>query len=418
MVAQKFGNKANSSAELKICILLPTPFDPDMPARPEVVEIYSEYMPRFGHKITWVTPSSGKGKGIQEESFKGVKIYSIPHPEASLLPLQILNLFLYLFREYRLLTAIFKKEKYDIVQVRNDVYATLLALYIRNKYNIPVVFHYSFPKGAYKVQKPKEGYPHYLRRFEEYITRYILHKADLVFPISKWMETELIKEGIPTTKMMPLPQGVNIESFSPLVEAERVRARYSLSDSKVIIYLGTMQKIRQLDILIHSLAQLKRGRQNIKLLMVGDGEGRNDLERLVCELELENTVIFVGHVPYFEVPEFIAVADVAVSPVPPLNIYKVSSPCKLFEYMGVAKPVVANEEIPEHREVIEKSGGGILVPFTPEGFADAISNLLDSPEKAAEMGIRGREWVVENRSYEILARQVEERYYKLLRECH
>ena len=136
----------------------------------------------------------------------------------------------------------------------------------------------------------------------------------------------------------------------------------------------------------------------------------------VCELELENTVIFVGQVPYFEVLEFIAAADVAVPPVPPLDIYKVSSPCKLFEYMGVAKPVVANEEIPEHREVIEKSGGGILVPFTSEGFTDAIAYLLDNPKKAAEMGSRGRKWVVKNRSYEILARQVEERYYQLLRE--
>jgi len=392
MAAQKCGDEVNSLAKLRICVLLYEPFDPDMPARPAVTEIYGEYMPRFGHKVTWITPSGGKRKAVQEKFFKGVKIYTIPRPLTSLLPLKIFNLTLYLIKEYRLLTAIFKREKYDIIQVRNDIFGALLALRIRKKYNIPFVFQYSFVKGTYKVKKPKERYLRYFGKFEECITRYILRKADLIFPISKWMETELIKEGIPTTKMMPLPLGVNTESFTPFVGAEKIQAKYSLIDSKVIIYLGTMQKIRQLDVLIHSLARLKRGRQNIKLLMVGDGDGRNDLEKLVCDLELENSVIFFGRVPYFEVPQFIAAADVAVSPIPPLDIYKVSSPSKMFEYMGIAKPVIANEEIPEHREVIEKSGGGIL-----------------------EMGRRGREWVVKNRSYEILAIQVEERYYQLLR---
>lgn len=67
----------------------------------------------------------------------------------------------------------------------------------------------------------------------------------------------------------------------------------------------------------------------------------------------------------------------------------------MFEYMAMAKPVVANEEIPEHKEVFEESGGGISVPF-------------------GAMGRKGREWVVRNRTYEILARQVEERYLELL----
>ncbi len=82
--------------------------------------------------------------------------------------------------------------------------------------------------------------------------------------------------------------------------------------------------------------------------------------------------------------------------------------------MGMAKPVVANEEIPEHKEVLAESGGGILVPYAPEGFSQAITELLDNPGKAAVMGQRGREWVVKNRTYEILARRVDERYLELL----
>jgi glycosyltransferase involved in cell wall biosynthesis len=90
----------------------------------------------------------------------------------------------------------------------------------------------------------------------------------------------------------------------------------------------------------------------------------------------------------------------------------------MFEYMAGSKPVVANEEIPEHKEVLSESGGGILTPFIPEAFADAIIELLESPEKANEMGRRGREWVSNNRSYEVLAQQVEVTYFSLAATKH
>ena len=228
------------------------------------------------------------------------------------------------------------------------------------------------------------------------------------------MMENLADSGLTKKKMIPLPSGVNTKLFSPSFDVEKIRTKYSLGDSKVIIYLGTMDKLRQVDILVHSLAQLKPARQNVKLLMVGNGNDRNRLERLVYNLGLQDEVIFTGQVPYFEVPEFIAAANVAVSPVPPLDIYLVGSPCKLFEYMGMAKPVIANEEIPEHNEVLKESGGGILVPYTPEAFARAIIELLDNPEKTTNMGLKGRDWVVKNRTYEILARKVEQRYFELL----
>ena len=55
-----------------------------------------------------------------------------------------------------------------------------------------------------------------------------------------------------------------------------------------------------------------------------------------------------------------------------------------------------------------------LVPFTPGTFAKAIIDLLDNHEKATEIGRRGQEWVTKNRNFEILARRVSDRYFKLM----
>jgi glycosyltransferase involved in cell wall biosynthesis len=385
-----------------------------MPARPAVTEIYGEYLPSFGHNVIWITPSNESGRQIQEESFKEVKVYTIPRPIASSLPLKIFNLISYYIKEYKLLTTIFKKESYDIIQVRNDVFGALLVLHIKRKYSIPFVFQYSFPKGVYKVQEPEKRYLLYFGKFESYITKYILHKADLIFPISKWMREELVKEGIPESKMMSLPLGVNPELFSQNKDGMKIQEKYDLNDVQVILYIGTMDKLRALAIVIRAFSKIRKVRDNVNLLMVGEGNDRPNLEELASTLGIQNDVIFTGQVSYSDVPDYIAAADICLCPVPALSIYKVSSPTKMFEYMAVGKPVVAIEEIPEQKEVIEESGGGILVKFEVESFADGILELLDDPDVANEMGRKGHEWVVKNRSYEAMAREVEKRYFELL----
>lgn len=403
-----------NSKRLTICLFLDSTFDQNMPARPEVTEIYGEYLPSFGHKIIWIASSLGNGKEIQGGSFKEVHIYLTPRPLASSLPLKLFNLILYLLRRYRLLTKIFKEEGYDVIQVRNNVFDALLALYIKRKYNIPFVFQYSFPKGVYKAHNSESHYLYYLGKFENFLMKHILRKADLVFPISKWMEKELIKEDIPKSKMMPLPMGVNPQLFSQKKDGSEIRKKNDLNSAQVILYTGTMDKLRQLDIMIRAFSKVRGYKDNVKLLIVGEGDDRSDLEELASKLGIQNDVIFTGQVSYFDVPYFIAAADVCLCPVPPLSIYKVSSPTKLFEYMAMGKAVIANEEIPEQKEVIEESGGGVLVKFEDESFANGIIKLLSNPDKAKEMGKKGHEWVVKNRNYEKLAREIEKKYIELV----
>ena len=416
MEAQKSTIRCEMNAKkLNICLLHTDPFDPNMPARPAITEIYGKYLLSFGHKVTWITPSNERGKEIREDFFKGVHIYIVPRPLASSLALRIFNLISYRIKEYRLLTNILKEEKYDTIQVRYSIFEALLVLYVKNKFSIPFVFQYNFPRKIYEEYKYKTNkWQFYHGKFENYLVKYILRKADLIFPISKWMKEELVKEGISESKMMVLPMGVNPELFSPNKDGMEIREKYNLNDAQVILYTGTMDKMRQLNILIYTFSKVREHKDNVKLLMVGDGNDRPNLEELASRFGISEDIIFTGQVPYFDVPDYIAVADICLCPVPPLPIYKVSSPTKLFEYMAMGKPVVANEEIPEQKEVIEESDGGMLVMFEDESFANGIIELLDNPERAKEMGRKGREWVVKNRSYENMAREVEKRYYELL----
>ena len=224
---------------------------------------------------------------------------------------------------------------------------------------------------------------------------------------------DLVEKGIPKEKMMAFPLGLNVKRLSPKISGIYIREKLKLNNPPTIIYVGTMEKVRGLDFLLRVLVRVKKKIQDIKLLMVGDGSDRTQLEKLSQSLGIKESVTFTGQVPRSQVPEYIAAADVGVSPIPPLPMYQVSSPTKLIEYMGMGRAAIGNN-IPDQKEVINNSGGGICVRYDEGEFARAIIELLNNPKKAKEMGEKGREWVVRNRSYEILANNLEQRYFDLV----
>lgn len=396
--------------KLNICLILSEQFVPTMPARSEITEIHGNYMAKFGHCSTWIAPSIVGSIHVRKEVFNNIPVYI---PPTHLIVISF-DKICSLVKKYKLIINIFEKEQFDLVQVEDSTLDGLLAIWIKKKYKIPFVFQYSFPVDEYKELSLSDP-TFYYSIFRSYLLKYIFRKPDLIFPISKQMEAELARKGIPKTKMMVLPMGVNHELFSPQSsDGTTIRERYNLGNVPVIIYVGLISRMRQIDLVIQAFSILKQHKNTAKLLMVGTGMDKPRLEELAVKLQVRDEVIFTGQVPYFEVPNYIAAADVCLSPIRPLSIYKVSSPTKLFEYMAVGKPVVANKEIPEHQEVIEESGGGILVSFDPNAFAEGVLELLNNPEKSKEMGDKGREWVISNRSYEILARRVENSYFELL----
>ena len=400
---------------LNICLIHEDVFKPSMPARPAITEIYGNFFPSFGHKVTWITPTYKQGEGIEKFFFNKVCIYAVPFSHAASLPRKIFNFFSNYIREYNILKKILKEKKIDIIQVRNNVFYSLIVLFIKKRYDIPFIFQYSFPKALYKTQIAKKWYIYYWNKFEGILNTIILKKADFVFPISKWMEREFISIGIPKSKMMVVPMGCNHKVFSSSKDGKKIQEKYGFKNSKIILYSGIMEKSRKLDVILHAFSKIINNKNNLKLLMVGDGTERANLEKLASSLGLKNNVIFTGQVSYYDMPEFIAASDICLCPIPPLNIHKISSPTKLFEYMIMKKPVVANEEIPEQKEVIEECNGGILVKFDEKSFANGITKLLNDPKNASEMGEKGYEWVIKNRSYEKMARKIEKKYYEIIK---
>lgn len=397
---------------MKICLLLPDTFNPNLPARPGIIEVYGNYLNRK-HHFLWLM-SCLHDCNSNGTIFENVDIIAIPDNKYAYFPFRIFYFFRHYFKKYKLLNKIFSEDKYDLIQVRNNLWDALLALYLKKKFKIPFVFQYTFPIDAYKFEKSPQLHVKISGRFTGFLLKIILKKCDFIFPISNWMKSYLVEEGTSLSKIMAVPMGANIHKFTPEINGDDIRRRYGLNDSSVILYLGSLDKLREVEIIIHAILKLNETSENIKLMLIGAGNDRQNLEKLTETLEIKDKVVFTGLIPYSKIPDFIAASDICLSSVPPIELYEISSPTKMFEYMSMEKPVVANKEIPEHKKVLNECNCGILVDFDSESFAKGIKYLLDNSMEAKIMGKNGRLWVVKNRSYENISLQIEEQYYRLI----
>ena len=147
-------------------MLLPLRYEPDMLVYPRL-EIFS-YITNFGYEVTWVISSPGDSQP-QTILLNGIKVYTIPYHYYSLgtwILARIFNKIIYTFRRMRFILNIFRKEEYDLIFVRNDVFDGLTAAYIKRRHKIPFVFELANPLEqeweSYKIAREGPLFLYYL----------------------------------------------------------------------------------------------------------------------------------------------------------------------------------------------------------------------------------------------------------------
>ena len=228
--------------------------------------------------------------------------------------------------------------------------------------------------------------------------------------------TQGIKEGIkelyniPYGKIVVIENGANTDLFKP-INKEEVKCGLDESYNYVGFY-GGFAPWHGLEDLVKSAPLILKEVKNTKFILVGDGPMKGQSIQMVNDLNLTDNFIFINRVPYDEVPKYVNAFDVCV-------ILKkkdiIGSPLKLWEYMACGKPVIATNT--QDFKALEEYNAGVLVdPEKPEEVADAIITLLENKELREEMGKNGRKYVVKNRSWEAVARELEKVMKEAVRE--
>jgi starch synthase len=233
-------------------------------------------------------------------------------------------------------------------------------------------------------------------RKAETVLRRNARTADVVVcvsePVVRW-----VRERVPTARTILVPNGVNVERITPRRPGRRNPAHLT------VVFVGTLKPWHGVPGLMHGVALANAQKQAAgdrwRVLVIGDGPGREDLERLAASLGVEAE--FTGAVPPDAVPGFLNNADAAAAPypadVPGRDDY--FSPLKVYEYMAAALPIIASAvgQIPS---ILEDGRNGILVPpGEPAAVADALTRLGADPALRERLGDQARCDAVERLSW-------------------
>ncbi len=388
------------------------------PFRVDVKSLFQEELAGRGHRIDWLLQSSEPVKRSYVTPWGGGEAWVGKRRQGRGAWAATVNQWYGFANDLRLFRLVWKNE-YDFVQVKDKFVAALLAILVTRGKKRKFVYWLSFPFPESYLYRSKRGkeYSNFplvdrLRGhlFGFLLYRVILPAADHVFVQSKQMKKDVAAKGIPDEKLTAVPMGVALSKI-PFPSGD---GRSGERGARVV-YIGSLGPPRRIEFLVELFKEVVARRPDARLYLVG-GETEADivrLEGLATKLGLQEHVTITGFLPLEEAWEYVRQADLCVSPLAPNPTYAPASPTKLVEYLAFGKPVVANDH-PEQREVLERSGAGLCVPYEKRAFADAILELLQDPGRAADMGQRGRRYVEKHRSYQVIADSVESKYYELL----
>jgi glycosyltransferase involved in cell wall biosynthesis len=210
-------------------------------------------------------------------------------------------------------------------------------------------------------------------------------------------------------KIVFIPNGADLDLFSPGPRQNEARTALGWGDRFVVMYAGAHGRANALTQLIDTADRL-RGRGDILIACVGDGPEKSALAAEASRRGLTN-IAFHGPQPKERMPAVVNASDAGCAVLQNNPTFRGVYPNKVFDYMACARPTVLGIDGVARRLVCDEARAGVFAqPEDPEALAAAVLSLADNRAGAAAMGHRGREWVVANASREALA----ERYLGVL----
>jgi glycosyltransferase involved in cell wall biosynthesis len=236
----------------------------------------------------------------------------------------------------------------------------------------------------------------FLIRMVKAVQTFLVRHSDSVIAVCPDIETSALTMSNSTPIFMVENCAVDEGLPEPHpAEIARLRASLQLGDGPVLLYTGTLESYQGLDLLLESMPQIQSSRPDVRYLIVGGKpEQVERLQAQATRLGVAEAVRFTGLRPLTEMPAYMAIADILVSP----RSKGTNTPLKLYTYLRSGKPILATD-IHSQTQVLT-SEFAALVPPTPEGITQGAFKLLNDPSHARSMGERGQRFAEEHYTWQ------------------
>jgi glycosyltransferase involved in cell wall biosynthesis len=307
------------------------------------------------------------------------------------------------FRLISILNKIGKEVKDSDIIITDSIYAPFYKYFTKKKPPLVMLVHGIVSDEALSKNLVKKNSLTYkfLRIMEK--KAYVL--CNKLIAVTDGIKEYLINDfHLNPYKIAVIPNAVDSDLFKPMDKSRCIRDLKLNELNCYVCFVGNLAPWQGVEYLIHAAPLILKESPSTKFLIVGDGIMKEELINLAAEVGVSDNVIFIGAVPYEEVPKYINASDVCVAS---FIKERRGSPLKIYEYASCAKPIVSSRI--QNLEFMEDQNAGILVePEKPEELAKAIIKLLKDEILRDEMGRTGREYVVKNRNWKNIAKRIEE----------
>lgn len=271
--------------------------------------------------------------------------------------------------------------KLDVIHSHHPVLLGQTAATKAEKLNLPLVFTFH---TRYRE------YSHYLSLNQEFVKEQIdnwlceyLGKVHHIIAPSESMRKILLENYGFSEQVTTIPTGINFSQFEK-VRGDSIGQTRGWNDDIILISVGRLALEKNWGTLLNAAVEVIRKYPNVKLVILGEGAERQELENQAQELGIAERVEFPGRISPEDVPRYLAAADIFCF----ASITETQGLVTL-EAMAAGLPVAA-VEASGTRDAFEDGKQGFLTPDDSAALAQAIEKLVASPDLRRRMGVAAR----------------------------
>lgn len=250
--------------------------------------------------------------------------------------------------------------------------------------------------AVYSARPYRDFEPQALQPVAARIERRAFRLATSVIAVSSPMAAQV--QALAGREAVVMPNGADPAMFDPTAVAPAT-GPWSSPGGLVLGWSGGLRAWHGLELLLDALPRLP---SSTRLLIVGDGPARRDIERHAQGLGVADRVFITGLVPRSAMPSYVAAMDIGVVADERTGV---ASPMKLLEYMAMGKPVVA-PDLPNIRDIVVPDVHGVLFGSGDAGALSGAIARLDREADRRRVGAAARDLVVTERNWQAIATRV------------
>jgi glycosyltransferase involved in cell wall biosynthesis len=233
-------------------------------------------------------------------------------------------------------------------------------------------------------------------RLQNLCYRRFFSTSDLLVFVCQFQADYWHRKGLHSRCDEVIHNGIDIARFAPFAAAQRLasRRKFGIEDADFVLGItAAFRPEKNHAFLLHALGKLRQGGARVKLLMVGDGPLRNEIERRAVALGLSGHVIFAGACQ--DVRPCVAAFDAFVLASTHIETFSLAA----LEAMAMGIPAILSE-VGGAREMVQSGSNGLIYAADDlPGFIEAVQRMM-AGRLAIDMGAAARTFVSERFSHE------------------